>query len=754
MEYDFSQINDKEFEILSADILALGYSARIERFRPGKDQGVDGRFFTAEGGEIVIQCKHWEKSGTNALITYLKNVESKKIKKLAPSGYIFVTSCELSRKQKSSILEIFSPFIKSANDIFGREDLNDILRENSNLVRAHYKLWLPSLDLLQQFSHNDVIGRSEHLLERALEKNRLFVQTTSFLEAVKKLKESRIVILTGEPGVGKTTLAEALAVYYASNDFSVFDIVSSIVDAEKVFQRGKSQLFLFDDFLGSNYLEAIHDHADSHIVKFISRVRADDSKRFILTTRTNILNQGKRKSDAIRNSDISNQEYLISVTDINPLERAKILYNHIWHSDLPEAFIEEVYFEERYFDVIRHPNYSPRLVEFITRYANTVTPGSADYWDFVRNCLNNPAEIWRNCFCEQSDEFVRSLVKLVVFSGGVITEVGLKKAYRNIHRRLPRSLMGGGDSQFAAVTEVGVRSFLNREIDSEGCIRYKLFNPSISDFVINEFREDLGTLTEVFCSLGSIDSIDALHSLKKEGILDLRDFREIVYAILSDELVVDKGVDYRTKAIALLEYSDSEVIASLVDELKAAPQVVCELETLLQWIESYPDLLNDTEMSVIHDWSGSSEISYDSTVLIARILADRDRDVTLEGITDFMKDAFSKIASQDALEWLQEIPSGKYIYYYGPDSEEYEFNSDAFYCDAAERLDGLLSEFPDVFWDDLQMIIQDVIDSEVSPEGIPEWHSESSGDGEGFGRGGVGCVNYDNEIRDLFDRTK
>lgn len=45
-EYDFSKLNDKEFEALSIDLIAKLEGRRIERFKPGKDAGVDGRFFT------------------------------------------------------------------------------------------------------------------------------------------------------------------------------------------------------------------------------------------------------------------------------------------------------------------------------------------------------------------------------------------------------------------------------------------------------------------------------------------------------------------------------------------------------------------------------------------------------------------------------------------------------------------------------------------------------------------------------------
>ncbi len=45
MAYDFKTLNDKEFEHLVADLLSHQLGMRIERFRPGKDKGVDGRFF-------------------------------------------------------------------------------------------------------------------------------------------------------------------------------------------------------------------------------------------------------------------------------------------------------------------------------------------------------------------------------------------------------------------------------------------------------------------------------------------------------------------------------------------------------------------------------------------------------------------------------------------------------------------------------------------------------------------------------------
>jgi hypothetical protein len=42
-DYDFQTLNDKEFEILCVDLLWAHLEKRFERFKPGKDAGVDGR---------------------------------------------------------------------------------------------------------------------------------------------------------------------------------------------------------------------------------------------------------------------------------------------------------------------------------------------------------------------------------------------------------------------------------------------------------------------------------------------------------------------------------------------------------------------------------------------------------------------------------------------------------------------------------------------------------------------------------------
>jgi hypothetical protein len=146
--YELSRLNDKEFEALTTHLVGVVNDVRVERFKPGKDQGVDGRFFGAKGGEVIVQAKHWEKTGVGPLLSYLERKEVAKVAKLKPARYLLVTSVPLSRADKRRIEEMFSPYIRTQADIFGNEDIQDFFRDHPDIVRQHYKLWLASSEVL------------------------------------------------------------------------------------------------------------------------------------------------------------------------------------------------------------------------------------------------------------------------------------------------------------------------------------------------------------------------------------------------------------------------------------------------------------------------------------------------------------------------------------------------------------------------------------------------------------------------------
>ncbi len=86
MEYDFSKLNDREFETLGASIVEKISKKRVEKFKAGRDGGVDGRFWIGKKKEGTIQCKHYVETPYSTLISKLKSEEVNKVKSRVGKG--------------------------------------------------------------------------------------------------------------------------------------------------------------------------------------------------------------------------------------------------------------------------------------------------------------------------------------------------------------------------------------------------------------------------------------------------------------------------------------------------------------------------------------------------------------------------------------------------------------------------------------------------------------------------------------------
>ncbi len=552
IDYDFSALNDKEFENLCIDLISIDKNKRFERFKAGKDGGIDGRFYHDNETQEVIQCKHYLKTGFEGLVNSLKKKDNSineidKVKKLNPLKYIFATSVSLSAINKKAIKELFSPYIKSDNDIYGQEDLNQILGNNPNIEKKHYKLWISSTVVLERILNNAIEGRSISLIEDIKENAKYYAKTENHKKAIDKLEESHIIIITGEPGIGKTTLAKHIALWYIEKGFKFYDMKNLINEAENVYKIDEKQIFYFDDFLGSNYLNAIEDKKDSHIVDFMNRIKRDKTKRFILTSRTNLLNQSVALSDTFKSNNIKNKELIIQIESLTDLDKAKILYNHIWHSNLDEAFIDEIYIDKRYKKIISHKNFNPRLIDFITDYEKIEYESieSKNYWEYIINKLNNPQDVWKTTFDEQSDEFIRIIVILTVFNGNKIEENRLREAYyRYIHLSGLKN-NSHASKEFDSIIERVVKYFLNRtKIIDKNIVEYSLFNPSIADFILMKYKNNIDVLKLTFSSLQTKESLLQLRSIKSRTISE--EYFNCILSFLIDEIDITniKNIDY------------------------------------------------------------------------------------------------------------------------------------------------------------------------------------------------------------------
>ena len=460
--------------------------------------------------------------------------------------------------------------------------------------------------------NHDVKNRSTHKLQQILDRSSVFVQTEEFFEAIEKLEKSRVLILSGEPGAGKTTLAENIALSFVGKGYEFIEISEKLTEAERVYSNDRKQIFYFDDFLGSNYLEAIENRSDVHVTDFIKRVEQSKDKLFILTSRTNILSSGVLVSSAYSNKNIRKSEYVVNVNLISQIDKAKILYSHLWMKRMPMGYINELYESKRYRVIVDHRNFNPRLIEMLTDNDRLIGISIEGYWSYVSELLDNPLELWNQCFSFQCDEFSRSLVRIVVYNGGEILENYLRDASSKYIRCLPVDV--SSKYRFSNCLKVVVGSLLRRDIQ-DGNIFLRVFNPSLSDFVISEIRENSHVFAELVSKISTCSSLRFLSSMLHTKVIDSATYDEI---LLRSSEYKHNNINYRlmlNSAIQKIDgYDNSRETLTLLEEVLSKEITINDVSGFVGLLREYRNKATFLNESLLEGFIQANENMTESEI--------------------------------------------------------------------------------------------------------------------------------------------
>lgn len=489
INYDFLLLSPHEFECIARDLLQKHLSwTFIESFTTGRDGGIDLRYCTDKEGLIVVQAKRFK--DYSSLFSHLKK-EATKVKILSPSRYIFVTSVGLTPANKKSIKKLFNTFIANDSDIYGKDDLNNLLSLYPDVERKYYKLWLSSTNILSKILHSKIYNQSAFELEEIQESLKLYVQNDSFNLALDILNKHRYLIISGIPGIGKTTLARILIHYLLSGEFDEFVYLNQSIDeGYEYFADGKRQVFLFDDFLGRNFLEEKHSaNEDNKIVKFIQKVKRSNDKALILTTREYILNQASDAFEAFRINNIEIAKCVLDLSSYNNVIKAHILYNHLFFADIPTSHLNNLVESDGYKVLVKHTNYNPRIIETIIKRRVWENCEPKDFPDLMKSFFDKPDSVWLHAFENSIDRTSRFTLLVLLGTGTPILFEDLRSAvheYVRINRDQYDLLFDS--RKFEKIVRELENTFIKTEVDSRDSITVEYQNPSIRDFLLNYLK--------------------------------------------------------------------------------------------------------------------------------------------------------------------------------------------------------------------------------------------------------------------------
>lgn len=365
--YDFSTLSPADFEDLSRDLLQRDLGVRLETFKSGRDRGIDLRYCKPEKGKrIVVQAKHYLRSDFKGLKSTIKKSEKAKVDKLKPTRYILTTSVSLTVKQKDELFTLLSPHCKSPSDILGQDDLNNLLVNNKDIEKQHFKLWLPSTTVLQTLLHNGVFTQSALEIEEIERHIAMFVKTEALDRSFDLLEKSGFCMLTGIPGIRKTTTARLLVAQHVFEEWEGIYISSHARDALNVFDPTKKQIFFYDDFLGLTSLrERMSKNEDKELVNLIKAChRHPERKRLVLTTREYLYEQARQQNEVLASrAGIDAAKAVVELKDYTNKIRAQILVNHLYFYGVGTKVCAEFVKSSTARKTLEHRNYNPRIVE-------------------------------------------------------------------------------------------------------------------------------------------------------------------------------------------------------------------------------------------------------------------------------------------------------------------------------------------------------------------------------------------------------
>jgi len=501
-DFDFLNLSPPEFEALTRDIISAWFKVDVKNYAEGRDNGIDLKFTDKEGKICIVQCKRYEQ-WSNLFSTLKKEVAKIELNVndniIKFDKYYIATSVDLTEENEKEIVRLFSSFITDEKNIFSRKVLNRELSNNHKIIEKHFKLWLANIDILNHFLNKKIVNQT-YFEQKEIDKlNKIYVVNDSLSTAIEIVNKNHYVIISGNPGSGKTTLGRILVSHYIQNGFEEFIfLTNSISEGYDMLQEGRKQIILFDDFLGRNFfVSRLITNDENNIIRLINKVKNSDDKILILTTREYILNQAKLQYDVFENECL-NIKFFIDLRKTTQFIKAKILYNHLYFSGIPQEYIDNLKLDYKemnkvikgYEYIINHRNYNPRTIEQLTdeKHWNKIEP--SNFFEEFKKNLINPHRIWKHAYENQISNESRIILSILSTLSSRVEDDLLFELFENFGSKFGiKYKLSSSYLDFDKSLKELHNTFITTNETENDTLMIDFQNPAIQDFLIENFNE-------------------------------------------------------------------------------------------------------------------------------------------------------------------------------------------------------------------------------------------------------------------------
>lgn len=439
------------------------------------------------------------------------------------------------------------PAFSIRDDILNFEEIVKLLNNQEEKIDAVLSflkstIILPvKLDDLRELFRGYSKYQQETILRDIENTCKKFVPTRITSKCIKHLEDKNLLILVGNPGVGKSYNSKFLVAKYLEMGYKLLyspnknlkDILEEYNDEEKF-------ILFVDDIFGSNNIDFMSTISDSEIVSLLQNT--NKNLKIIINSRTSFFNDVNQKYDKIGRLGL--KPFVIETSEFTYAEKTRILIKHLKSSEIPQKCIYTLFEKGKFYisninnplniyRIICHKNYNPRLIDLMTRidFINS----NENYIDkFIEN-LDNPYLIYDHSYNNNLEANERTIIKAIY----------LKSVYKNNYEVEVDDLYNMvsqfniTEEEFKISLKKLEKSFINIYNKNNDSI-CKFYDPSIMDYCINKFRESKNMA--IF-----IDKIE-----KKE---------ELDNVLLNDKINLNK----RKQKVVELDYTNFEILKKMKD---------------------------------------------------------------------------------------------------------------------------------------------------------------------------------------------